>query len=116
MYEYDAVITRVYDGDTITATIDLGFKVHIASAKLRLSNIDTPEIRGVTEAEKVLGRQCRDYVKERILNKRVKIKVGKTGKYGRYLAELWYYDENDNLIQESLNQELVRLGFAKLYI
>jgi micrococcal nuclease len=52
MYEYKALIISVYDGDTVTALVDLGFFVK-KEAKLRLYGIDTPEIRG-EEREKGL--------------------------------------------------------------
>ena len=35
MYEYKAVIVSVYDGDTVTADIDLGFEVW-----LKVKNLD----------------------------------------------------------------------------
>ena len=33
MYEYKAIITSVYDGDTVTANIDLGFGVVLKKTK-----------------------------------------------------------------------------------
>ena len=45
MYTYRAKIIGVYDGDTITALVELGFNVTI-ELKLRLYGIDTPEVRG----------------------------------------------------------------------
>ena len=46
LYFYKANVTSVYDGDTITADIDLGLGVFIKKQKLRLSRIDAPELRG----------------------------------------------------------------------
>lgn len=106
-YVYNATITEVYDGDTVTASVDLGFKMN-REIKIRLSNIDTPELRG-DELEE--GRKVRDIVREMILNKRVVIKtyVDATGKYGRYLAEIFIGDIN-------LNEWLLENGHAKPYI
>ena len=115
MYEYNAVITHVYDGDTLTATIDLGFKIHIDGAKLRLANVDTPEIRGGTDEEKEAGRRSRDYVKQRILGKQIRIRALGRGKYGRYLVEIWLPNGDGDPGPESLNDELVRLGYAGAY-
>jgi micrococcal nuclease len=115
MYEYDAVITHVYDGDTLTATIDLGFKIHIDGAKLRLAYVNTPEIRGGTEETKQAGRRSRNYVKQRILGKKVRLRALGRGKYGRYLVEVWLPNGNDQPGPESLNSELVRLGYAGAY-
>lgn len=67
LYHYKAVIVSVYDGDTCTAVIDLGFKFYHNGIKLRLTGIDAPESRGETlEA----GRASRDYLKELVLDKR----------------------------------------------
>ena len=45
MYEYRARITRVIDGDTVEAEIDLGFRVSL-EVVLRLVGINTPEVHG----------------------------------------------------------------------
>ena len=42
MYIYQATCTRVVDGDTIDADIDLGFRM-LRRERLRLLGIDTPE-------------------------------------------------------------------------
>jgi micrococcal nuclease len=106
MYNYKAKIIDVYDGDTVTAIVDLGF-LHFQEMKLRLYGIDTPELRG---DEKEAGIVVRDLVREMILNKDVEIHSykDKQGKYGRYLA---------NIIVDGLdvNRWLVDNGHAKSY-
>lgn len=106
MYNYKAKIIGVYDGDTVTALVDLGF-LHFQEMKLRLYGIDTPEMRG---PEKVEGKVVRDILREMILDKEVEIHSykDKQGKYGRYLA---------NIILDGLdiNQWLVDNGHAKPY-
>ena len=116
MYTYDAQILSVYDGDTVTATVDLGFKVSAIKVKLRLYGVNTPEIRGGTEATKLAARESRDYVKEQILGKRVRMKSLGKGKYGRYLSVLWPLDDNGDPLDESLNDALIRLGLAEPYL
>lgn len=103
MYEYKAKIIDVYDGDTVTAVIELGFNVTVTE-KVRLARIDTPEVRGEEKAD---GFISRDRLKERILDKDVIIKTekDKKGKYGRYIAEIILDDEN-------LNDWLVTEGLA----
>ena len=44
MFEYKVKITRVVDGDTVDADIDLGFDI-IYRDRIRLMGIDTPESR-----------------------------------------------------------------------
>jgi len=116
MYTYDAEILSVYDGDTATATVDLGFKVSAIKVKLRFYGIDTAEIRGGTEATKIAAREARDYVKEKILGKKVRMKSLGKGKYGRYLAIIWPIDDNGVPSKESINDELVRIGLAEPYL
>ena len=71
MYEYRANIIAVYDGDTVTADIDLGFEVWLRGQRLRLLNIDTPEVRGKSKKEGIVSR---DALRDRILNKEVIVK------------------------------------------
>lgn len=102
MYEYRANVISVYDGDTITAVVDLGFHISITE-KFRLIRIDAPELRG---EEREQGLISRDRLREMILDKDVIIKTYKDqkGKYGRYLAEIIFEDNNINdwLVSEGL--------------
>ena len=106
-YIYKAFVTKVYDGDTITVDIDYGMDIWRKDVKLRLARIDTPEVRG---SEKLYGLRVRDYVKDLILNKYITIKTikDKTGKYGRYIAEVYIGEMN-------LNNNLLELGMAVEY-
>lgn len=106
MYEYNAKIISIYDGDTVTAEVDLGFNVTITE-KFRLVRINAPEVRG---EEREDGLKSRDRLRELILNKNVIIKTLKDrkGKYGRYLAEIYINQDdettnvNDWLVTENL--------------
>ena len=106
MYEYRAFVRKVYDGDTITCDIDLGFEILFKNQKLRLYGINTPEVRGPTRPE---GLKVRDLVRSRISNKWVTIKTrkDKKGKYGRWIAEIYEAD-----IEDSINEWLLREGHA----
>jgi len=108
LYVYKATITDVYDGDTVTATIDLGFSVHTVQ-KLRLSGIDAPEMRG---SERPRGIVSRDALRQAILNKEVLVKTAKDerGKYGRYLAEIYLLHGGT---YKSVNQWMVDQGYAE---
>ena len=46
LYTYRAKIISVYDGDTVTADIDLGLSIWARAEKMWRYGIDTPEIRG----------------------------------------------------------------------
>ena len=102
-FEYDVYVQSVYDGDTVTVDIKLGFDVVLSKQKIRLFGVNTPEMRG---EDKENGKKVRDYVRSKILNKHIKMNSlkDKTGKYGRFLGIL-HYTEDDKTI--CLNQELL---------
>ena len=110
LYLYKAHCTSVYDGDTITVTLDLGFGLKMEKVKLRLAGIDTPELRQPTLE---VGREVRDWLRERILDKDIYVLTiqDKKGKYGRYLAHI-YMTINDEL---SINMEMLNEGLANPY-
>ena len=108
MYEYRAIITKVYDGDTLTAEVDLGFKMWAKKIKLRLIGIDTPEIRTKDPEEKSRALKARDRVRELCLGKEVVITTHGKGKYGRWLATVYIDGDLDIarfLIDEGLGEK-----------
>lgn len=105
MYKYRAKVTSVYDGDTVTVDIDLGFEVWLREQRVRLLNINTPEVRGKSKKEGIIAR---DALRQRILDKEVIIKSDRRGKYGRWLVEIFVDDEN-------INQWLLHEGLAVPY-
>jgi len=114
MYEYKALVTKVYDGDTVTAVVDLGFKVSF-TIKVRLYGINTPEVRG---EEREQGLISRARLRELILGKEVIIKTvkDKTGKYGRYLAEIYQIFDHSTPSLVSVNEILLNEGLAEKYL
>jgi micrococcal nuclease len=107
-YVYNATVLDVYDADTCTLVIDLGFKVYIKE-KVRLSGIDTPEIRTKNLMEKRAALKARDFVRKMILEKTVTISTRKEGKFGRYIADI-FLDTGTHL-----NTLLVKRGYAREY-
>lgn len=95
LYAYKAEVTEVYDGDTITADVDLGFNTWRRDEKLRLFGLDAPEVRGEERADGLLSR---DALRAKILGQDIIVCTikDKTGKYGRYLAEIYLGDLNIN--------------------
>lgn len=106
MYEYRAFVRKVYDGDTITVDIDLGFDMVLKNQKIRLLGINTPEVRG---KERAAGLVSRDALRKKIGSKWITIKTqqDKKGKYGRWLGTIFILDENVNnwLLTEGLAEE-----------
>jgi micrococcal nuclease len=108
MYVYRAHVIKVYDGDTITVNIDLGFNISIKE-KLRLYGINTPEVRG---DEREQGLISRDWLRDLILDKDIiiKTKKDKKGKYGRYLATIFIDIDGE---EKNINDWLVTEGLAE---
>ena len=111
LYTYRAEVTKVYDGDTLTADIDLGLSVWVRGERMRLWGIDTPEIRGGTPESKRKGFAARDFLRKMVLGKSVIIRTikDKKGKYGRYLAVI--YKDGVNI-----NELLIKKGHAVKYM
>ena len=99
MYEYKVKITRVVDGDTVDAELDLGFDI-IYRDRIRLMGIDTPESRTRNKREKSLGLESKARLKElcSIHKGNILLKTAKEGKgkFGRILGEIWCFDTNIN--------------------
>ena len=96
-YKYKANVISVYDGDTITCNIDLGFGIIIKKQKIRLYGINTPELRG-DDKEKEKGIIARDKVRELINGKEIILQSikDKKGKYGRWLGIIYINNININ--------------------
>jgi len=108
MYEYKAIITRVVDGDTFDAEVDVGFSITIKH-RFRLTEIDTPETwRPKSNAEAEHGAKCTSFVKQLMEMKQVLIKSNKLGIYGRYEASVTLPDG------QNLATLLIENGFEKL--
>lgn len=109
LYNYRAKILSVYDGDTVRADIDLGFKTWITNEKLRLARINAPELRG---DDRDAGLAARDFLASQILDKDIILETlkDKQGKYGRYLAEIWVKNPEGEFI--NMNDLLVQKGHA----
>mgnify|MGYP002624652677 CR=1 FL=1 len=110
MYQYNAKITNVVDGDTFDMDIDLGFYTHI-HVRTRLLEVDTPEKRGSKEKE--LGLIVTEYASKLLTGKNVVIESKgldqspNTDSFGRWLVKVY-------LDSESLAETYNKLGVNKL--
>lgn len=100
-YEYQAIVTRVVDGDTLEVTIDLGFRIKIEKVRLRLKGIDTPETwRPRNDLERTHGLKATEFV-EGIFNRNPNciITTFKHGpsSFARYEADVRYHDAQGSL-------------------
>ncbi len=94
MYQYQAVIQKVVDGDTYEIDIDLGLTVWVRNERIRLYGVNTPEVYGVKKdsPEYLQGKAASDFVKSII--KKGDLAIVETlkdakGKYGRYLGVVY---------------------------
>ena len=106
-------ITKVVDGDTIDADIDLGFDISL-SKRIRLAAVDTPESRTSDANEKKYGLESKEWLKHKIENaEHILIKTelpDSTEKYGRIIGHLFI-----NSQEISLNNQMITEGYAWTY-
>ena len=111
LYHYNAEVTRVVDGDTVDALVDLGFNTY-SKQRIRLYGINTPEIRTRDKIEKKAGLAAMARLEELLADNDnrcvIRTSLDKKGKYGRWLGEVFVEDEN-------INQWLISEGYAKEY-
>ena len=111
MYTYNAKVEKIVDGDTVLATVDLGFNTW-KKVTIRLNGINAPESRTTNQEEKTKGLAAKSRLQQLLgtnQNNFVLISFG-VDKYGRCLGEL-YLDLNS----PSINNTLILEGHAVLY-
>lgn len=103
-YVYNAQITRVVDGDTVHAKVDLGFSI-AQGMKLRLSGINAPELNTPE------GKAAREELRKLIEYHPVVVHTIKDRqeKFGRYLAEIITIEGLN------VNQHMIEAGHAVAY-
>ena len=112
MFEYNAVLDRVIDGDTVDATIDLGFDTW-KKTRIRFYGINTPESRTRDLEEKKRGLAAKDRLIEilKANDNKFVLKSHGVGKYGRCLGELYV----ETLGEISVQQTLINEGHGVAY-
>ena len=92
-YEYNCIINKVVDGDTVDIDIDLGFNIILTGERVRIMGIDTPESRTSDEVEKIFGLAAKERLKSLLGKKAIlKTQIDKDGddlkgKFGRILGD-----------------------------
>lgn len=118
LWHYRAFVIRVIDGDTAVLYVDKGMQTHEVM-KVRLAGIDAPEMRprkssgpsSQVAAEKVLAERATSRLKELIEGREIVIKTQKTGKFGRWLAEVYLPED----MSKTANQLLLDEGLVVRY-
>lgn len=112
--EDTVVVNRVIDGDTIDVDIDG------ENTRVRLLNIDTPEIGHNGEPSECLAEEAKQYLEGRLpKEKEVRLEYDseRTDKYGRTLAGVFIDDDfiNADVAAEGLATAVVFGGNDKFY-
>ena len=106
-------VLKVVDGDTIDASIDLGFDISLEK-RIRLAGIDTPESRTTNVKEKAMGLESKEWLKKTLEGaKDILIKTelpDSTEKYGRIIGHLFINGQ-----ETSLNNQMITSGYALAY-
>ena len=109
---YRVLLVSCYDGDTCTVNITGIGKEWGFNRKVRLLDIDTPELRGAAcNKEKELAIIARTTLLQLLSNKKLTITLDKNkprDNFGRLLVQL----HADNV---NINKELLKLRVAKQY-
>ena len=111
MFEYNATVTKVVDGDTIDAMVDLGFGTW-KKVRIRMHGINAPESRTRNLEEKKKGLAAKARLIEMLEeneNHFILISHG-VGKFGRCLGEIYIKGHNT-----SLNNQLISEGHGTEY-
>ena len=121
MYEYNAIVDRVVDGDTIDCTIDLGFKTW-KKVRVRMEGINTPESRTRDLKEKERGLAAKERLEEilKYNGNFCLLKVSGIGKFGRALATVHVktlspITTESSITLHNVNEQLIKEGHAVEY-
>lgn len=106
--EVPARVVSVYDGDTVRVEASM-WPGLTWRGSVRVDGVDTPELRGKCEVEKVKAKAARDFVRARI-GKRVLLVNVRKGKYaGRVVARVKLANGSD------LTELLIQQGHGRPY-
>ena len=105
-------LTEVTDGDTFEFQFD-----NRGTIEIRLYGVNTPELGSKNEKEAGLAEAAKEYVTNKLKDKNIFLLFDdddhfpfiKQGKYGRYLAYLFYVEDG---MTRMLNLELIKEGHS----
>ena len=117
--EYDVILLKCVDGDTVDVDIDLGFGIWLKDERVRIMGIDTPEPRTSDKVEKVFGTAAKLRLREllaeggKLITTENKHGEDMKGKFGRILGD--FYVERYEGKREKVTDILVEEGHAVAY-
>ena len=117
--EYDVVLLKCVDGDTVDVDIDLGFGIWLKDERVRIMGIDTPESRTSDKVEKVFGTAAKERLKEllehggKLITTENKHGEDMKGKFGRILGD--FYVERYEGKKERVTDIMIEEGHCVAY-
>lgn len=111
-YDYRITVTKVIDGDTVQADVDLGFHL-TGTQRFRLLWIDTPELRDPDPAVRVKAQAAKTAAQEWVDEHGphgLRATTVKGDHFGRWLAAIYCPDH-----PPALSEWLVEHGHAMPY-
>lgn len=118
MFQYEAQVLDVVDGDTMKLMVDMGFYIFHRTT-VRLARINAPET--VVFTTQGIEDPAREFILERCgPGTVVVVDILKADKYGRWLAEVRYLPgsvRRDEIVAtgRNLNDELLQMGLVEPY-
>ena len=110
--EYDVVVIKVVDGDTVDVDIDLGFGVTLTDERVRIMGIDTPESRTRDKVEDLFGEAAKARLKVlmkdggKLITTEDRKGEDMKGKFGRILGDFKVdYNGEMKKVTEILTEE-----------
>jgi micrococcal nuclease len=109
MYQYNATLLNIVDGDTVDMDVDMGFNVRIKQ-RMRFYGIDTPELNSNDPVIRASAVKAKDFVASHVkVGQSYMIETFKNDKYGRLLVKIRITPAS------TLNEILVGAGLATIY-
>jgi len=109
---------KVYDGDTVHFVVN--YNGRWIRRRFRLIGYNSPEIKGTTSEEKERAVAARDYLADRLLDKKAFLYLHDFDKWGRVLCDVYVIEDEDaitldNAFKHHLNVEMIEKGHGVPY-
>ncbi len=99
-----AVVTRVIDGDTFVAQIELPLDVTLRNQHIRIRGVDAPELDADDPAERARAEAATQWLRRKLKWQRVRLAVHGRDSFGRVLADVQL--DGTDIAQELVKEEL----------
>ena len=102
-------VTSIYDGDTFTVNIKDWPELIGKRISIRINGVDTPEMRGKCQQEKILARKAKKFTVAMLrAGRKIELRNMKRGKYFRIVADVYVDGKN-------LAKALIKKGLGVQY-